>query len=143
FFLVALIAFCIIAIVVSVYEELTKDDIVAFVLVSIVSAIISAFCVLILIRQLRFEKNLKLWQEDLVELQAKVLVGLVPDNIMDCHACTLVYKFRYKGQDHEIKGKPIHARFFQEKRIYRHVGEKIPIYYSPKYDQVVFIKEYD
>lgn len=51
-----------------------------------------------------------------------------------------VLKFTYEGQEHVIRGVAKY-NMLAKRRIFNKIGKLVPIYYSPKYDEVVFIKE--
>ncbi len=93
-----------------------------------------------LIRQYVFEYKIKLWEKDFVKLYAKVETGYGDDKIVEGLNFVVVYKFRYDKQEHIIKGGTLCDRFGVTKAS-KLIGQRVPIFYSPTYDEVVFIKE--
>lgn len=118
------------------YQELTKGGIISVVIALLIVAFANVLVLVFYIRQRIFEKKLELWQQDFVKLYAKVLCG---DSVGGVIVSTEL-KFRYEGQEHVIKSKPLYSRFGESKGL-QQIGQRVPIYYSPTYDEIVFIKE--
>ena len=123
-------------------EELTESDINTYVPIIIVAIFANVLWGYFFIRQCIFDKKLKLWKKDFVKIYARVLGGYTDDDILEGVTVSTVLKFRYEGQEHVIRSKTLLSRFGEAKGL-QQIGQKVPIYYSPTYDEIVFIKEID
>lgn len=142
---ISLTVLCLIAILAGMfatgdYQDLTKGEIISLAIALLIIVFANILVLVFYIRQLIFEKKLKLWKQDFVKLYARVLGGFTEDEIVGGVTVSTVLKFRYEGQEHVIKSKPLYSRFGESKGL-QQIGQRVPIYYSPTYDEIVFIKE--
>lgn len=125
------------------YKELTRDEIISTTVALLICLFTDVVISIFYIRQCLFEKNLKLWRKDFVKIYVKVVADFDNDTIVGgTTALITAIKFTYEGQEHKIKFGAAYNMWAQNKA-FKQIGNKIPIYYSPKYNQVVFIKEED
>lgn len=136
-----IVLFSIVCIIVYAIEDGLNESVLGtYIPILLVGVFASTLFLYFFIRQCIFEKKLKLWEKDFIKLYAKVEAGYTVDKIIGGITVGAIFKFRYEKQEHIIKGGPLSDRFGETKTS-KLIGQKVPIYYSPTYDEVVFIKE--
>lgn len=126
---------------IGVFEfDATKDEILACFGWAIIGIFAPIMYVIVLVRDNKRRKEIKIWQDDFVETEAKV-INIPVEYAFKNNPYALRVKFEIDGIEYIKESKYSHRGLDNNVPMAKLAGDNVPIYYSAKYDQVVFIKK--
>lgn len=119
--------------------DYTNGIITASIILDMLGLLLFFWDLRLLLRNAKLKRNLIKWQNDFVKIFASVNIVIQGDKIFKDYMVTA--KFEYNGIQCEKKKRAGNYLTGYDRILKKYVGSKIPIYYSPTYDEFVFIKK--
>lgn len=120
--------------------DLSRDSVMVFIGATIFSVLNSIVWISFILKQKRFDKDLKEWQKDFEKTYADVSITFEYISMFK-HKYIMRAEFEAGGVWHVVEREVGDAFNYVDKALKQCVGYKVPIYYSATYDEIVFIKK--
>jgi len=119
--------------------EFAPEEIACIVALDVFLTVVSIICLYFFVREQKFKRSLRDWEKDFQKLYADV--ELKEDGGGFGKRYLLKAEFKYSGERRIIE-RQVGDMLIGYDRIFKScLGKDVPIYYSPSFDEIVFIEE--